>query len=205
MMLQKIKTYFTTGLLRILPVFLTVLLIQCVVGFTDGVFIPQNIYGGGIIISLVLILTIGACVSTMFDKWIVTLGENILGENIINATAFLRTVYGNAKTILCTVLTNQSSSFNQAVLMQYPYKSAWGVGFGTDDSTRTIGRTANMNAESVKYINVFVSTISNSTSGMLLIADKKDTKALNMSVKEAVQFVLMAGIGKNAKAPKGYK
>ena len=205
MMLQKIKTYFTTGLLRILPVLLTVLLIQCVVGFTDGVFIPQNIYGGCIIIRLVLILTIGACVSTMFDKWILTLCENVLGDNVLNATAFLCTIYGNAKTILSTVLTNLSGSFNQAVLAQYPYKSAWGVGFGTDDSTGTIGRTANMNAESVKHINVFVPTTSNSTSGMLLIADKKDTKPLNMSVKEAVQFVLTAGIGKNAKAPKGYK
>ena len=191
-MLQKINTYFTTGVFVILSVLLAASLIQWVASFFDGVIIsyipsdiiPQNIYGGGLIISLVLILTIGTCVSTMLVA---------LGGSVINAIAFLRAVYCTAKTILSTALTNPYGSCNQAVLVQYPYKNTW-----------VFGRTANMIVEGVKHINVFVPTPPHSTSGMFIIADMKDTKVLSMSVKEALQFVITTDVGKNVKAPKGY-
>ena len=206
MMLEKLKTYFATGLFTVLPVLFALLLTQWGGLFVDGVIFPyipsdvilQNIYGGSVAISIVFILIIGACVSVMFGKWIVK-----SGENVINAIAFLRTVYDNSKTKISMVLTSLSGSFNQTVLVQYPYKGARVFGFGTGDNTGIMGCIAHVIADYAKYIIFFVPTISNSTPGMLLIADKKDTKSLNISVKEAVQFFIMASIGQDVKALKG--
>ena len=101
----------------------------------------------------------------------------------------IRSIYNAVKQILETVLAQQSNAFREAVLIEYPRKGIWAIGFITG---RTEGEVQNVTEQ--ECINIFLPTTPNPTSGFLLFVPKKDMVHLSMSVEEAIKMVISGGI-----------
>ena len=132
----------------------------------------------------------------MFFVLVGWLTTNILGrffvrisEYFVDRMPVIRTLYGSIKQILETIMASQSQAFREAVLVEYPRKGVWAIGFLTGE---TKGEAQSLTPKDT--VNVFVPTTPNPTSGFLLFFPKEDIKKLDMSVEEAVKLVVSAGI-----------
>ena len=192
-----LRRWFFTGLLVTAPILLTVYITWLIVGVIDGYvgsvlpanLNPQNyvsfpLPGFGIIIGAIMIIIIGALATGFFGRTLVR-----LGESIVNRLPVVRSVYGATKQIMETVMASQSDAFREVVLIEYPRRGIWAIGFVTGT---TRGEVQNLSSETL--INVFVPTTPNPTSGFLLFFPRRDLISLDMGVEEAVKMVVSGGI-----------
>jgi len=112
-----------------------------------------------------------------------------ISEYIVDRMPVISKVYSAIKQIFETIMATQSQAFREVVMMEYPRKGVWSIGFVTGV---TKGEVQEHTAE--ETINVFVPTTPNPTSGYLLFVPKKELKYLDMSVEEGVKLVVSAGI-----------
>ena len=112
-----------------------------------------------------------------------------VGERLLGRLPVVRSLYGATKQIMETVMASQSDAFREVVLIEYPRRGIWAIGFVTGS---TKGEVQNMSSENL--INVFVPTTPNPTSGFLLFFPREDTISLDMGVEEAVKMVVSGGI-----------
>ncbi|MGB1176827.1 MAG: DUF502 domain-containing protein, partial [Candidatus Puniceispirillaceae bacterium] len=134
--LGRLRSWFLTGLLVTAPVLLTVYITWAAIELIDGQvanilpgfnqLVFANIPGAGLIIGLILITVIGAIAAGFLGRWIIRLGESIL-----NRMPIVRSIYGASKQILETVISTQSDAFRDAVLVEYPRRGLWVIGFVT--------------------------------------------------------------------------
>ena len=119
------------------------------------------------------------------------IGRSIMraAERILNKMPVIRTVYNALKQIFETVLQKQSSAFRKVVLIEYPRRGIWCLGFL---SGTTEGEVQNLTDE--QLLNVFLPTTPNPTSGFLLFLPKKDVTILNMTVEEGIKMVVSGGL-----------
>ena len=101
----------------------------------------------------------------------------------------VRSVYSAIKQILETVMATQSDAFRQAVLVQYPRKDIWAIGFVTGSTKGEVGKRVDK-----KMVNVFMPTTPNPTSGFLLFFPEEDLIFLNMTVEDALKLVVSGGM-----------
>lgn len=193
----RLRRYLLTGIVVTAPISLTIYLTYIFLTFVDNHvnrIIPHELYKGfhgetaipglGLVIALVFFVIVG---------WFAT---NILGriiirfyEYIVDRMPVIRTVYGAIKQIFETVMASQSQAFRDAVMLEYPRKGVWSIGFVTGV---TEGEVQRITEE--ETVNVFVPTTPNPTSGYLLFVPKKELTYLDMTVEEAVKLVVSAGI-----------
>ena len=203
---SRLRGWFLTGLPVTSPVLLTVYIIWLFVDIIDGWVtdlmppafrdtIYTSIPGVGLIIGVVAITVIGAVAAGFFGRWLIRIGENLL-----NRMPIVSTIYGASKQILETVLTSQSDAFRDVVLVEYPRKDLWVIGFVTGGTKGEVST-----AIPDETVNVFVPTTPNPTSGFLLFCPKSDLKYLDMSVEEAVKLVVSGGIVTPPHTPKKLK
>ena len=192
-----LRRWFFTGLLVTAPILLTGYITWLIVGVIDGYvgsvlpgnLNPQNyvsfpLPGFGIIIGAIMIIIIGALARGFFGRSLVR-----LGESLVNRLPVVRSVYGATKQIMETVMASQSDAFREVVLIEYPRRGIWAIGFVTGT---TRGEVQNLSRETL--INVFVPTTPNPTSGFLLFFPRSDLISLDMGVEEAVKMVVSGGI-----------
>ena len=141
-----------------------------------------NVPGVGLVIGVVLITVIGAVAAGFLGRWIIKLGESIL-----NRMPVVRSIYGASKQILETVISTQSDAFREVVLVEYPRKELWVIGFVTGGTKAEVARRID-----IDMVNVFVPTTPNPTSGFLLFCPRKDVIFMDMSVEDAVKLVVSA-------------
>ena len=192
--LGRLRSWFLTGLLVTAPVLLTVYITWAAIELIDGQvasilpgfnqLVFANIPGAGLIIGLILITVIGAVAAGFLGRWLIGLGEAIL-----NRMPVVRTIYGASKQILETVISAQSDAFRDAVLVEYPRRGLWVIGFVTGG---TRGEVAERMDEDM--VNVFIPTTPNPTSGFLLFCPREEVIYLDMSVEDAVKLVVSGGI-----------
>lgn len=192
--LGRLRSWFLTGLLVTAPVLLTVYITWAAIELIDGQvasilpgfnqLVFANIPGAGLIIGLILITFIGAVAAGFLGRWLIGLGEAIL-----NRMPVVRTIYGASKQILETVISAQSDAFRDAVLVEYPRRGLWVIGFVTGG---TRGEVAERMDEDM--VNVFIPTTPNPTSGFLLFCPREEVIYLDMSVEDAVKLVVSGGI-----------
>lgn len=193
-LLSRLRGWFFTGLLVTAPVLLTVYITWAAIKLIDGQvnkLIPEfatwslgDVPGAGLVIGAAMITLIGAIAAGFLGRWIIRLGEAIL-----NRMPVVRSIYGATKQILETVISTQSDAFREVVLVEYPRRGLWVIGFVTGATKAEVARLlpgAN--------VNVFIPTTPNPTSGFLLFCPIKDIKYLDMSVEEAVKLVVSGGI-----------
>ncbi len=193
-LLGRLRGWFLTGLLVTAPVLLTVYITWAAIKLIDGQvnkLIPEfatwslgDVPGAGLIVGAALITLIGAIAAGFMGRWIIRLGEAIL-----NRMPVVRSIYGATKQILETVISTQSDAFREVVLVEYPRRDLWVIGFVTGTTKGEVSRLL-----SRSNVNVFIPTTPNPTSGFLLFCPVTDIIYLDMSVEEAVKLVVSGGI-----------
>ena len=195
--LSKIRGYFLTGIIVTAPVGLTFYVSFLFIGFIDSKvrnlipvkyhydnILPFEIPGIGLLIVFIMLTFIGFLTAGIIGRYIIKLGERIIARLPI-----IRSVYGALKQIFESVLKTSSKSFREVVLIEYPRKGIWAIGFITGD---TKGEVQEISKNTL--VNVFLPTTPNPTSGFLLFVPRKDLKVLNMNVEEGIKMVISGGI-----------
>jgi uncharacterized membrane protein len=189
--LIRFRNYFITGVVVLIPIGITVYLTLFIIKISSQIlpkeinpnhYLPYNIPGLEILISIILITFIG-WLSLSF------LGKRVLNifNNLLKRIPILRTIY-SAISQMTESFTSSNKSNKNVVLVEYPRKGTWAVGFATKDNEGEIKKKTNQN-----LVNVFVPTTPNPTSGFLLMYPKEDLIYLDMSFEEASRFIVSAG------------
>ena len=186
-----LRNFFITGVVVLIPIGFTLYLTKFFIGISSKI-IPQNINpnnylpyaipGIEILISIIFITIIGG-LSLSF------LGKKILKiiDDLFKRIPFLRTIY-SAILQMTESFSNKDNDKKSVVLVEYPRKGVWAVGFATKENTGQMAKKTNQ-----KLINVFVPTTPNPTSGFLLMFPIDEVIHLNMSFEEASKFIVSAG------------
>ena len=187
----KFRNYFIAGVVVLIPIGITAYLTLFLINISSKIlpkeinpnyYLPYNIPGLEIIISIILITLIGWLSLSFLGKRLLKLFEDILKRIPI-----LRTIY-SAITQMTDTFTKGDNSKKNVVLVEYPRKGSWAVGFATKENTGEISDKTKK-----QLINVFVPTTPNPTSGFLLMFPKEEVIYLDMSFEEASRFIVSAG------------
>ncbi len=189
--IKTLRNYFITGTIVLIPIgitfYLSIFFVKFVSKLLPGKINPNsylsfNIPGIEILITIIIITIIGG-ISLSF------IGKKILEyfNNVLKRIPILRTIY-SAVGQLTESFTQSKNSRKSVVLVEYPRKGIWAVGFATKDNRGEISKKTNE-----ELVNVFIPTTPNPTSGFLLMFPKKDLIYLDMSFEEASRFIVSAG------------
>ena len=196
-LLVRLRTFFFAGILVTAPVGITFWLAWNVIGFIDDqvtplvppqwnpeTYLPFSIPGLGLVISIVFLTLTGFVAAGYAGRVLVRLGERLVAR-----VPVARSVYSWTKQVFETVLSQQSTAFNEVVLVEYPCREIWAVGFITG---RTVGEVQGLTEETV--FNVFIPATPNPTTGFLLFIPEGDIRHLDMTVEEGIKLVISGGI-----------
>ena len=186
-----LRNYFITGVVVLIPIGFTLYLSKILIGLSSRIlpeninpnnYLPYSIPGVEILISLLFITIVGG-LSLSF------LGKKILKiiDDLFKRIPFLRTIY-SAIVQMTETFSKKGDSKKSVVLIEYPRKGVWAVGFATKENNGEMAKKTNK-----KLINIFVPTTPNPTSGFLLMFPVEDVIYLNMSFEEASKFIVSAG------------
>ena len=189
--LVKFRNYFFTGVVVLIPIGITLYFTLFLINISSKFlpkeinpnhYLPYDIPGVEIIISIFLITLIG-WLSLSF------IGRKLLEilNNILKRIPILRTIY-SALSQMTETFTKGESGKKNVVLIEYPRKGMWAVGFATKDNTGEISTKTKKN-----LVNVFIPTTPNPTSGFLLMFPKEEVIYLDMTFEEASKFIVSAG------------
>ena len=187
----RIRNYFITGVVVLIPIGITVYLTIFLVSITSNIlpkeinpnnYLPYNIPGVEIITSIFIITVIGWLSLSFLGKKFLNIFDNILKKIPI-----LRTIY-SAIVQMTETFTKSDNKKKNVVLVEYPRKGSWAVGFATKENTGEIS-----NKTKQELINVFIPTTPNPTSGFLLMFPKEDVIYLDLTFEEASKFIVSAG------------
>ena len=187
----RIRNYFIVGVVVLIPIGITIYLTIFLVSISSKIlpkeinpnhYLPYDIPGVEIATAIFLITIIG-WLSLSF------LGKKLLNvfNNILKRIPILRTIYP-AIVQMTETFTKTNKEKKNVVLVEYPRKGTWAVGFATKENTGDISNKTNR-----KLINVFVPTTPNPTSGFLLMFPKEDVIYLDLTFEEASKFIISAG------------
>lgn len=196
-MLGRVRNYLLAGILVTAPLGITIYLVMLFLQLMDQTvthilpeeynpnrYLSFSVPGFGLVIAVTFFITVG---------W---LAKNVLGRMVIrfyeyfmNRMPVVKNIYGAIKQIAETIMASQSAAFREVVMLEYPRKGVWSIGFITG---KTEGEVQRITSE--ETVNVFVPTTPNPTSGYLLFVPKKELRYLHMSVEEGVKLVVSAGI-----------
>ena len=186
-----IRNYFITGVVVLIPIGFTLYLTKILIGISSNLipknlnpnhYLPFDIPGVEILISILLITLVGGLSLSFFGKRILK-----IIDDLFQRIPFLRTVY-SAIVQMTETFSKKNDDTKSVVLVEYPRKGVWAVGFATKENTGEMADKTNK-----KLINVFVPTTPNPTSGFLLMFPIEDVIYLNMSFEEASKFIVSAG------------
>ena len=190
--ISKLRNYFITGVLVLIPIGVTVYLTLFFIKIFSKIlpqeinpnhYLPYSIPGLEIFISIIVITVIGWLSLSFLGKKLVKLVNDIFKK-----IPFLRTVYSAIGQMTQSFAQSRKSKKKSVVLVEYPRKGSWAVGFATQENTGEIASKTNKN-----LINVFVPTTPNPTSGFLLMFPKDEIIYLDMSFEDASKFIVSAG------------
>ena len=187
----RIRNYFIAGIVVLIPIGITVYLTIFLISISSKIlpkelnpnhYLPYDIPGVEIVIALFIITFIGWLSLSFIGKKMLNLFNNVLQRIPI-----LRTIYSAIGQMTSTFTKNDKSS-NKVVLVEYPRKGSWAVGFATKDNEGEITNKTNK-----KLVNVFIPTTPNPTSGFLLMFPKEEVIYLDLTFEEASKFIVSAG------------
>ena len=187
----KLRNYFITGAIVLIPIGITIYISLFIIKISSKLlpksinpnnYLPFDIPGIEILISIILITIIGGLSLSFLGKKFLEIFNNALKRIPI-----LRTIY-SAVGQLTESFTKSDATKKSVVLIEYPRKGLWVVGFATKDNNGEIAKKINE-----ELVNVFIPTTPNPTSGFLLMVPKKDLIYLDMTFEEASRFIVSAG------------
>ena len=208
------RKYIVAGLLVWLPLATTIWLLSWLLGALDGVFagllsasqavLPESTRAGieqlrhvpglGVLALGVGMLLTGVFVTNIFGQWSVRQWDKLMGKIPI-----VKSIYNSVKQVSDTLFSSNGNAFREAVLVQYPRAGSWTIAFVTGKPGGEV--EAHLDGE---HLSVYVPTTPNPTSGFFLIMPRADVRSLNMSVDQALKYVISMGVvvpGSDAAAP----
>ena len=186
-----LRNYFIAGVVVLIPIGFTLYLSKILIGISSKIipininpnhYLPFDIPGVEIFISIILITIVGGLSLSFFGRRILK-----LIDDLFKRIPFLRTVY-SAIVQMTETFSKSDDKQKSVVLIEYPRKDVWAVGFATKENDGEMAVKTNK-----KLINVFVPTTPNPTSGFLLMFPIEDVIYLNMTFEEASKFIVSAG------------
>ena len=194
---SKLRAYLFTGILVTAPVAITFYMAYKFIFWVDRFvnkmlppslqldeFLPITIPGLGLIILVIALMLVGMFAAGFMGKFFLS-----LGEWIVYKMPFVSSVYSVLKQIFETFLSSKAQAFNKVVMLEYPRKGIWILGFV---SSETKGEPHQYLGG--EMLNVFIPTTPNPTAGFLIFVPKEDTIELKMSVEEGIKFVISGGL-----------
>ncbi len=187
----RVRNYFIAGVVVLIPIGMTIYLTLFLVSISSKIlpkeinpnhYLPYNIPGVEIVTSIILITLIGWLSLSFIGKKMLDIFNNVLKRIPI-----LRTFY-SAIVQMTETFTKTDKSQKNVVLVEYPRKGTWAVGFATKEN---FGEMSNKTKKNL--INVFVPTTPNPTSGFLLMFPKDEVIYLDLTFEEASKFIISAG------------
>jgi uncharacterized membrane protein len=194
---KKVKRSFLAGLLVVVPLGMTILIVRWIINLMDGLlmrFLPERFWpealfgfpipGLGLVTTLLLILMVGMMATNYFGRSVVAFSERMMGR-----IPLVKSIYGLFKQVADTVLNVDRQGFRKVVLIEYPRKGIWSVGFVTGISQ---GEVQAMTAH--RMLNVFVPTTPNPTSGYYILVPEEDAREMDMTIEEAFKLIISGGM-----------
>lgn len=195
-MLIALRRYFITGLLVWVPLIVTLVVIRFLVDLLDvtilllpptwrpEAFLGFNVPGSGVLFAVMVVFLTGLVAANIVGKKLVELGESIL-ERI----PLVSSIYSAVKQLLKTILHDGGQSFRRVVMVEYPRRGLWTLGFQTN-----VGIGELRPSPDGELITVFIPTTPNPTSGFVIIVPREDAIFLNLSIEEGLKFVMSLGV-----------
>lgn len=192
-----LKTYFVTGLLVAGPIGLTLMVVHAVVSRVDILFYrfiplalqPERLFGFkipglGVIISILLIILTGMLTANVLGRFAVGLFERLMYR-----IPLIKSIYTLFKQVADTTFGQDKKGFRRVVLIEYPRKGIWAIGFVTGVTQGEIQRITEK-----KVVNIFLPTTPNPTSGFYIMVPEDEMIALDMTTDEAFKLIISGGM-----------
>lgn len=195
--MHSMRKYLISGLLVWLPLIITVLVIKFLVDILSKSLLllpPQwqpdvlfgvHVPGVGVVLTLVVIMVTGLVAANFVGRRLVAFGDNIMGR-----IPLVRSVYNGVKQVTETLFTPGGQSFRKVLLVEYPCAGVWSVAFQTGEVAQDIQGVLG----DEPMVSYFIPTTPNPTSGFLMMAPKSKVKELDISVDQALKFVISLGV-----------
>jgi uncharacterized membrane protein len=194
----RLRNYFLTGIVVAAPVGITIYITWTFVHWVDSRvkplipnvynpdnYLPFSVPGVGLLFAILVLTLLGFLTASLVGRTIVS-----YGENLVDRTPFVRNIYRGLKQLFQTVLSQSSRSFQKVVLVEYPTKGVWRVGFV---ATRARGEVS-MRLQGEEPYAVFIPNTPNVTAGFLVFVPRREAIELDMSVEEAAKMLISAGL-----------
>jgi uncharacterized membrane protein len=190
------KKYFITGLLIWVPLAITVWVLHLIVSTMDQTILllpqairPERLFGFsvpgmGVILTLFVVFLTGLVTANIIGQRLVRFWEGVLGRIPV-----VKSVYYSVKQVSDTLFSSSGEAFRKALLVQYPRPGSWTIAFMTGQPGGDV-----VNHLAGEYVSVYVPTTPNPTSGFFLMMPRADVIELDMSVDEALKYIISMGV-----------
>ncbi len=199
-----LKRYLLAGLLVWLPLVVTIWVLHAVGGALDGLFLwvltatqavmpaeshaaleaLRHIPGMSVVAVFLALLLTGVFAANYFGQWALR-----QGGRIVQRIPIVKSIYSSVKQVSDTLFSSSGNAFREAVLVQYPRSGAWTIAFVTGKPSGEVAALL-----SGEHTSVYVPTTPNPTSGFFLMVPTADLRPLNMSVDEALKYIISMGV-----------
>ena len=190
------KRYLILGLLVWVPLGITIWVLHFLVTTLDqtlllfpvnsrpDAFLGVHIPGFGVLLSFAILLGTGVIAANFFGARLISFWEGVLGRIPV-----VKQIYSSVKQVSDTLLSDSGNAFRKALLVEFPYQGSWTIAFMTGTPASAVLRHL-----SEEHISVYVPTTPNPTSGYFIIVPKSRVRDLDMSVDEALKYVISMGV-----------
>ena len=198
------KKYLIAGLLTWLPLAITIWVLLWVLGLMDGMFgavlsvtqavLPESAREGleqlrempglGVLVMVALMLLTGVFVTNIFGQWWVRQWDALL-----HRIPIVKSIYSSVKQVSDTLFSSNGNAFREAVLVQYPHAGSWTIAFVTGKPSGEVA-----SALAGEHVSLYVPTTPNPTSGFFLMMPRTAVRPLQMSVDEALKYIISMGV-----------
>ena len=196
MITKSLRHYLIAGLIVWLPILVTFMVFRFVIELLDSTislipsaYRPEHLFGLdipglGVVFSLAVLLITGMIATNFFGQRLVAWGESLLAR-----IPLVRSIYNAVKQVMNAILSTNSQAFRKVLLIEYPRKGLWSIAFLTGTQNPQLN-----NHLGEEVYTLFVPTTPNPTSGFLIMVPKSQTSELEMTIDEALKFVISLGV-----------
>jgi uncharacterized membrane protein len=202
-MIPTLRRYFIAGLLVWIPLGITLWVLTLLVDVMDQSLrlLPTSLQsdalfgfhvpGMGIVLTVAIVLVTGALAANLFGRKLLSYGDSIVARIPI-----VRSIYGGVKQISDTLFSPEGKAFRRTVLVRYPHQGAWTVALVTGQPQHELADILGPD-----YVSVFVPTTPNITAGFFFVVPRAETIPLEMSVDDALKYIISMGVAEPAHLP----
>jgi uncharacterized membrane protein len=200
-LVQRLRGNFLTGLVVVLPAFLTLYLLWVTISFVDARVTPliparynpedifgRSIFGLGLLVFLAFTTLVGALTKGFIGRRVIH-----YGELVVERMPVVRSIYNALKQVMETVLSPSAGSFKQVCLIEYPHKGMWSLAFVSTEARGEVAERLEEVADDT-ILSVLMPTTPNPTNGFLFYVPRRDVILLDMSIEDAAKLIISAGL-----------